>query len=351
MDKSLISQVRRQVLQADCEEESLDRTTITRLLDMVLENQMPLADFETWLQGSTTRIPSAEEIIGVVDALRQRMVPLKTSVSGPIVDTCGTGGDGSGTFNISTATAIVVAAAGLSVAKHGNRAVSSKTGSADVLEHLGVCLDIPVETVAECLANVGICFCYAPAHHPAMAKVGPVRRRVGKPTVFNLVGPLCNPAPVTVQVIGVGRPGAEEAVARAAQLAGLQRAVIVSSEDGVDEVGLFAPTQVIDVSSQECRKLYWTPEDFGITTASESKRNELLVTSAAESAACITTVLLGELGPARDVVLLNAAAVLWAAGSAASLPEARELAEQAIDTGRAKQKLHDLVKFSQQAER
>jgi anthranilate phosphoribosyltransferase len=184
-----------------------------------------------------------------------------------------------------------------------------------------------------------------------MAKVGPVRRRVGKPTVFNLVGPLCNPAPVTVQVIGVGRPGAEEAVARAAQLAGLQRAVIVSSEDGVDEVGLFAPTQVIDVSSQECRKLHWTPEDFGITTASESKRNELLVASAAESAACITTVLLGELGPARDVVLLNAAAVLWAAGSAASLPEARGLAEQAIDTGRAKQKLHDLVKFSQQAER
>jgi anthranilate phosphoribosyltransferase len=246
---------------------------------------MPLADFETWLKGSTTRIPSAEEIIGVVDALRQRMVPLKTSVSGPIVDTCGTGGDGSGTFNISTATAIVVAAVGLPVAKHGNRAVSSKTGSADVLEHLGVCLDIPVEMVAECLANVGICFCYAPAHHPAMAKVGPVRRRVGKPTVFNLVGPLCNPAPVTVQVIGVGRPGAEEAVARAAQLAGLQRAVIVSSEDGIDEVGLFAPTQVIDVSSRECRKLYWTPEDFGIKTASESKRNELLVASAAESAA------------------------------------------------------------------
>ena len=224
MDKSLINQVRRQVLQADCEGGSLDRTTITRLLDIVLENQMPLADFETWLQGSTKRIPSAEEVIGVVDALRQRMVPLKTSVSGPIVDTCGTGGDGSGTFNISTATAIVVAAAGLSVAKHGNRAVSSKTGSADVLEHLGVSLDIPVEVVAECLANVGICFCYAPAHHPAMAKVGPVRRRVGKPTVFNLVGPLCNPAPVTVQVIGVGRPGAEEAVARAAQLAEIGRA-------------------------------------------------------------------------------------------------------------------------------
>ena len=158
MDKSLINQVRRQVLQADCEGESLDRTTITRLLDIVLENKMPLADFETWLKGSTTRIPSAEEIIGVVDALRQRMVPLKTSVSGPIVDTCGTGGDGSGTFNISTATAIVVAAVGLPVAKHGNRAVSSKTGSADVLEHLGVCLDIPVEMVAECLANVGICF-------------------------------------------------------------------------------------------------------------------------------------------------------------------------------------------------
>ena len=351
MDKSLINTVIRQVSEAGRDGGLLDRTTITRLIDIVLENQMPLADFETWLQSSANRMPSAEEIIGVVDALRQRMVPLRTSVSGPIVDTCGTGGDGSGTFNISTATALVVAAAGISVAKHGNRAVSSKTGSADVLEHFGVVLDIPVEMVAECLANVGICFCYAPAHHPAMAKVGPVRRRVGKPTVFNLVGPLCNPAPVAVQVIGVGRPGAEEAVARAAQLAGLQRAVIVSSEDGVDEVGLFAPTRVLDVSSQECRRLRWTPEDFGIETPPESRRSELLVANAAESAACIDNVLSGAFGPARDVVVINAAAALWAVGSAAGLPEARVLAEQAIDSGRAKQVLHNLVKFSQQAGR
>ena len=170
MDKSLINTVIRQVSEAGRDGGPLDRTIITRLIDIVLENQMPLADFETWLLSSANRMPSAEEIIGVVDALRQHMVPLRTSVSGPIVDTCGTGGDGSGTFNISTATALVVAAAGISVAKHGNRAVSSKTGSADVLEHFGVVLDIPVEMVAECLANVGICFCYAPVHHPAMAK-------------------------------------------------------------------------------------------------------------------------------------------------------------------------------------
>ena len=327
---------------------SLDRDTITDLLDAVLDDHMPLADFEDWLAGSASRLPTAEEIIGVVDALRRRMVPLHASVPPPIVDTCGTGGDGSGTFNISTATAIVVAAAGLPVVKHGNRAVSSKTGSADVLEHFGVCLDIPVHRVADCLARVGICFCYAPAHHPAMAKVGAVRRRIGKPTVFNLVGPLCNPANVTVQVIGVGRPGTEPAVAEAAQLAGLQRALIVSSEDGVDEVGLFAPTHVIDVSVDGRKEMVWTPEDFGLKTAPESKREALLVANAKESAACIQRILAGEVSPARDVVLLNAASVLWAAGRAADLPEARMLAEQAIDSKKAVQTLDSLVRISQQ---
>ena len=327
---------------------SLDRDTITDLLDAVLDDHMPLADFEDWLAGSASRLPTAEEIIGVVDALRRRMVPLHASVPPPIVDTCGTGGDGSGTFNISTATAIVVAAAGLPVVKHGNRAVSSKTGSADVLERFGVCLDIPVHRVADCLARVGICFCYAPAHHPAMAKVGAVRRRIGKPTVFNLVGPLCNPANVTVQVIGVGRPGTELAVAEAAQLAGLQRALIVSSEDGVDEVGLFAPTHVIDVSVDGRKEMVWTPEDFGLKTAPESKREALLVANAKESAACIQRVLAGEVSPARDVVLLNAASVLWAAGRAADLPEARMLAEQAIDSKKAVQTLDSLVRISQQ---
>ena len=181
-----------------------------------------------------------------------------------------------------------------------------------------------------------------------MAKVGAARRRIGKPTVFNLVGPLCNPANVTVQVIGVGRPGSEPAVAEAAQLAGLQRAVIVSSEDGVDEVGLFAPTHVIDVSADERKEMIWTPEDFGLKTAPESKREDLLVADAAESAACIRQVLAGELSPARDVVLLNAAAMLWAAGHAADLPKARVLAEQAIDSKKATQTLESLVEFSQQ---
>ncbi len=336
------------MVDASRDRKSLDRDTITDLLDAVLDDHMPLADFEDWLAGSASRLPTAEEIIGVVDALRRRMVPLHASVPSPIVDTCGTGGDGSGTFNISTATAIVVAAAGLPVVKHGNRAVSSKTGSADVIEHFGVCLDIPVQRVADCLAKVGICFCYAPAHHPAMAKVGAMRRRIGKPTVFNLVGPLCNPASVTVQVIGVGRPGTEPAVAEAAQLAGLQRALIVSSEDGVDEVGLFAPTHVIDVSVDGRKEMVWTPEDFGLKTAPESKREALLVANAEESAACIQRILAGEVSPARNVVLLNAAAVLWAAGRAADLPEARMLAEQAIDSKKAVQTLDSLVRISQQ---
>ena len=351
MDENSVMQLRQQVGDACRNKEPLDRDTITDLLDAVLDNQMPLADFEDWLAVSACRMPTAQEVAGVVDALRRRMIPLHACVPSLIVDTCGTGGDGSGTFNISTATAIVVAATGLPVAKHGNRAVSSKTGSADVFEHFGVRLDIPLHLVADCLVQAGICFCYAPAHHPAMAKVGAARRRIGKPTVFNLVGPLCNPANVTVQVIGVGRPGAEPAIAEAAQLAGLKRALIVSSEDGVDEVGLFAPTHVIDVSGDERKEMLWTPEDFGIKTAPESKREELLVADATESAACIQRVLAGEVSPARDVVLLNAAAVLWAARRAASLPEARMLAEEAIDSKKAAETLDSLVRISQQVNR
>jgi anthranilate phosphoribosyltransferase len=324
------------------------RDDVRRMVDDVLSDRLDMERFAAWLERTASTPPTAGEIAGVADALRARMrrLPAGPAGGGPIADTCGTGGDGSGSFNISTAAALVVAAAGLPVAKHGNRAVSSRTGSADVLESLGVTIDVPPETAARCLAEAGICFCFAPAHHPALAKLGPLRRRIGRPTVFNLVGPLCNPAGADVQVIGVGRADAREPLAEAARLVGLARALVVSCEDGVDEVGLFAATNVIDVSPAGLRRLTWTPEDFGMATARESLRGELQAAGPGESAACIRGVLAGERGPRRDIVVLNAAAVLWAAGRADGLPAAAGLAAAAIDSGRALDVLERLRRAS-----
>ena len=332
---------------AEAAGETLSRGEIAQLVDAVLDGGLEPDAFAAWLTSSADRLPVAAEVAGVADALRQRMRPLEAAVSGPIVDTCGTGGDGSGSFNISTAAALVVAAAGVPVAKHGNRAVSSKTGSADVLEELGVRVDAALDITRACLEQAGICFCFAPAHHPAMAVLGPLRRRIGRPTVFNLVGPLCNPAAATVQVIGVGRPEAERPLAEAARLIGLARALIVSAEDGVDEVGLFAATRVIEVTSTGLTERRWTPEDFGLATAPAASRRELSVSNAAESAGRIAAVLAGARGACRDIVVLNAAAVLWAAGRATDLPAARQVAEQAIDSGAAAATLERLVATSQ----
>ncbi|MFM7206437.1 MAG: anthranilate phosphoribosyltransferase [Planctomycetaceae bacterium] len=313
---------------------------VERLVNAVLAGTVDLDAFGRWLVALADAGESAEEIAGVAAALRGRMLPVRHGL--PLVaDTCGTGGDGSGSFNISTAAGLVVAAAGQPVAKHGNRAVSSRTGSADVLEHLGVTVDASPDLSGRCLGELGICFCLAPVHHPAMARVGPLRRGLGRPTVFNLVGPLCNPAAAGVQVIGVGRPAAREPLAAAARLLGARRAVVVSGHVGsdavraFDEVSLFGPTDVIDVTPDGSRRFAWTPEDFGLSTLPPQALADLEVAGPSDSAAAIRAVLGGERGPRRDVVVLNAAAVLWAAGRAADERAARVLAEQALDSGAA----------------
>ena len=245
------------------------RDETAALVAGVLDGSLDLDAFGRWLVTLADLGESAAEIAGVAEALRSRMLPVAHGL--PLVaDTCGTGGDGSGTFNISTAAAIVAAAAGLPVAKHGNRAVSSRTGSGDVLEALGVAIGAAPETSARSLHEVGICFCLAPVHHPTLARVGPLRKSLGRPTVFNLVGPLCNPAHATVQVIGVGRPAVREAMAEAAFALGARRVLVVSGTingaDGktFDEVSLFGPTDVIDVSAAGSRRFRWVPEDFGL---------------------------------------------------------------------------------------
>jgi anthranilate phosphoribosyltransferase len=327
---------------------------VHRLVDAVLDGGVDLEGFGRWLVALADRGESAAEIAGVAAALRGRMLTVPVAEGIVVADTCGTGGDGSGSFNVSTAAALVVAAAGQPVAKHGNRAVSSRTGSADVLEWLGVRIDGAAAVAARCLRETGLCFCLAPVHHPAMARVGPLRRALGRPTVFNLVGPLCNPAGATVQVIGVGRAAAREPLAEAARLLGARRAVVVSGRVGgdagrsFDEVSLFGPTDVIDVSPAGKDRFRWTPEDFGLETLPAARLADLEVDGPARSAAAIRGVLAGEPGPRRDVVVLNAAAVLWAAGKAADLTAARGLAERAIDSAAAARLLDDLARLARE---
>ncbi len=279
------------------------------------------------------------EVAGAALAMRQHMTPIRSSRSG-IVDTCGTGGDASGTFNISTAAALVTAAAGVPVAKHGNRGITSKTGSADVLAALGVNIEAPVATVERCLDELGICFCFAPQLHPSMKNVAAARRKLGVPTIFNLLGPLCNPASAPFQVLGVGKPQLRPKLAEALALLGTQRAVVVSGEDGLDEVTLSGSTRVSEVQAGSTRELQWQPHDFGLA---EAGKETLLVDGPAASAALIRDILAGTAGPPRDIVVVNAAAALWTAGVDASLQVCAQQAAGAIDSGAARQLLARLV--------
>lgn len=274
---------------------------------------------------------TVEELAGAAQALRDTMERVERA-DGPVVDTCGTGGDGSKTFNISTAAALVVAGAGVKVAKHGNRKITSSTGSADVLAELGIDIDAPTKVVSRCLRELGICFCFAPRFHPAMRHVNAVRRSIGRPTIFNRLGPLANPALVEHQVLGVGKAEAQPMMAEALQMLGTRRSVVVRGQDGVDEVSLSAPTDVLLVTPTAIQPLIWQPADFGIETAS---RDALFADDPASSAACIREVLSGQYGPKRDVVVLNAASALWAAGRAEDLRSCARLATESIDSGRA----------------
>jgi anthranilate phosphoribosyltransferase len=270
------------------------------------------------------------------------MTPIRTKRQG-VIDTCGTGGDGSSTFNISTAAALVVAAAGVPVAKHGNRGITSKTGSADALAALGVNIAADLPRVEQCLNELGICFCFAPLMHPSMKRVAEVRRKLGVPTIFNLLGPLANPASAPRQVVGVGRSELRALLAEALALLGTERSLVVQGEDGLDEVTLTGPTRVTEVKNGELRNFTWTPSDFGIQPTS---LDSLKVDGPEASATMIQEVLLGVTGPKRDIVLVNAAAALWTAGRADSPRAGAELAATAIDSGAASALLARLVELT-----
>ncbi|MFO0822759.1 MAG: anthranilate phosphoribosyltransferase [Gemmataceae bacterium] len=283
---------------------------------------------------------AAEEIAGAALVLREQMVRL-VPVSGPVLDTCGTGGDDSGTFNISTAAALVACGAGVPVVKHGNRAVSSNSGSADVLRELGVPIEAGPEWAQKCLDRVGFAFCYAPHFHRGMAHVADLRRKLGIRTIFNLLGPLANPASAPYQLLGVGKPELLDPLAGALAGLGTRQAVLVCSFDGLDEVSLSAPTMVRLVRGEEYESREWTPDEFGLSSVS---LRSIKASGPAESAAIIRGVLNGGDGPARRIILANAAAALWAAEAVNTLKQGVEAADAALKAGKPRAVLESLVK-------
>jgi anthranilate phosphoribosyltransferase len=261
-----------------------------------------------------------------------------------LVDTCGTGGDHAGTFNVSTAAALVVSGAGVRVAKHGNRSISSRCGSADVLEALGVGLEIAAERAAETIEQIGFGFLFAPAIHPAMRHAQRARRDLGFRTVFNLLGPLTNPAHATAQVVGVSEQRWTGLLAAALNRLGIRRAFVVHGADGLDELTITAETQVSEVSNGAIRSFFTQPEDFGLRRA---PREALRGGDAAENARILRAILDGEQGPRRDLVLMNSSAALVAADRARDFLEGTAMARQSIDSGSAQKKLEALVAFTQ----
>jgi anthranilate phosphoribosyltransferase len=306
----------------------------------IMDGQAQPAHIAALLIGLSMKGERPREMAGFATAMRERAVQLPAP-AGDVFDTCGTGGDGAHTFNISTAAAIVLAGCGVKVAKHGNRAASSRCGSADVFEVLGVNLEAPAATVVEALHTANIAFFFAPQWHPSMRHAGPTRRELGVRTAFNLLGPLCNPARATRQLVGVPRPEQTELLARALGALGSVRAWVVHGADGLDEVSTTGYTKVSEYVNGTVHTFYLHPADAGLARA---KAGDLAGGTAAENAAIITSVLEGQAGPRRDIVLFNAGAALLVAGVASSIRDGVARAADAIDSGRAKQALETLLK-------
>ena len=335
------------------ERASLTREEARAVMTEVFSGSATDAQIAALLVALHMKGETVEEIVGFAEAMRAAAEPLplhqdstldvSTTGRDALVDTCGTGGDARGTFNISTATAFVVAGAGVRVAKHGNRSLSSKCGSADVMEALGVKISLPTSVLGACLEEVGIVFLFAPAMHTAMKYVQPARRELRLRTIFNLLGPLTNPARASAQVVGVYSLDLVEKVAEVLSMLGAHRALVVHGLDGLDEITITGPTRIAEVRDGNVRTYEVTPEEFGIKRA---QFEDISGGDAEANAAIIREILAGKKSPRRDVVLLNASAALVAAGRAEHLGEALPLAAQSIDSGAAAAKLDALVRFT-----
>ena len=321
---------------------SLSSEQATAVMQEIMEGEATPAQLGAFLTALRLKGETVREIAAMAAVMREKALPVP--VEGRLLDVVGTGGDGKNTFNISTAVAFVAAAAGVKVAKHGNRAASGACGAADVLEALGVKIDLPPEGVAACINRVGIGFMFAPAFHPSMRYAAPVRREIGIPTVFNILGPLTNPARAQCMLLGVAAPRLGEQLAEALRLLEIHRALVVHGEDGMDEITLCGATTVWEVRDGTVR--HWTIDvaDIGLPLASIE---DLRSGTATENAATMRRLFQGEPGPVRDAVLLNGGAALMAGDRAETLRQGIALATQAIDSGGALACLEALAELSQ----
>ncbi len=331
-------------IRAVADKRDLSEAEMIDVMRTIMSGEATPAQIGGFLIGLRMKGETVEEIAAAAKVMRELATPVDVSVA-HLIDTCGTGGDASSTFNISTASAFVVAAAGGRVAKHGNRSFSSRSGSADVLEAAGVNLDLTPEQVAQCVEQIGVGFMFAPRHHGAMKyAIGP-RREMGVRTIFNVLGPLTNPAAAPNQVLGVFSDEWVEPLAHVLQRLGSDHVLVVHAEDGLDEISIGAATHIAELKNGEVRDYFITPEEFGITRAG---LESLRVDSAEQSLATVRDVLANVNGPARDIVALNAGAAIYAAGLTEDFGGGVQRAAKVIADGSANAKLHALVDFTRQ---
>lgn len=333
-----------QTLNTICNKQNLSVEDAQLLFASLLDGSVDSLEIAALLSALRTKGETTDELIGAVKAMRAKMVQVQAPEGA--IDTCGTGGDAKGTFNISTTVAIVVAAAGVPVAKHGNRSVSSKSGSADVLEELGVKLDLSAEQLSECINEVGLCFMMAPLFHPAMKEVAQIRRTLGIRTIFNLLGPLLNPAGTKRQLIGIFDKDWQLPMTEALHRLGTKRAMVVHGQDGLDELTVTGKSYISELKEGSISQKTITPESVGLQTYDlESLRGG----DAEANAKALNAVLKGEAGAYRDAVALNAGAALTIAGKTDEIAEGVKLAQEAIDSGKAEATLANLISVTQKA--
>jgi|TARA_B110000438_G_scaffold288137_1_gene321222 anthranilate phosphoribosyltransferase len=323
----------------------LKEVEMVSIMTQIMEGQVKDSQLGSLLTALRIKGESIEEIAGAAIVMRDKSENINVSRTETIVDTCGTGGDGANTFNISTAAAFVVAGCGLTVAKHGNKAVSSLSGSADVLRCLGVNIDADKLTVEKCLDEIGIGFLFAPMMHGAMKYAAGVRKELGFRTIFNLLGPLTNPAGANAQVIGIYDSSRLKQIASVLKLLGTRQAFVVNGSDGLDEITLTGTTNVCELVNGQVKEYTLEPENFELTAC---KAKDISGGTPEENANIIKNILSGEQGPKSDIVLMNASAAICAGGIAENLKVAMHLARQSIDTGSAEKKLNDLCRLSHQ---
>jgi anthranilate phosphoribosyltransferase len=324
--------------------QDLDQDSSASMLTDIFSGDIKDAQIGAFMAALATKGETFEELAGAARAMRRKAVKIQT-LSKRVIDTCGTGGDSSGSFNISTTTAFVVAGAGVTVAKHGNRSISSKCGSADVLEELGIKLDVDPEIVEEAINEIGIGFMFAPMYHGSMKYAGKARQDCGIRSIFNMLGPLTNPAAASCQLLGVYAPQLTEMFAQALKVLGVQKAFVVHGHDGMDEITTTTTTRVSELDQGNIKSYDLDPLDFFEDYA---KPEDLKGGDVKENAAITLSILKGEKGPKRDIVILNSGTALVAAQMADNIKTGIQLAEQSVDSGKALEKLEMLAQYTQE---